>query len=72
MRIAILAEFPLSALTSRAMGRGGGQGCTVAPEGLRTVADQGRDAHREGQPLRLWKGPFLFRGQHPEAGPLER
>jgi glycosyltransferase involved in cell wall biosynthesis len=32
MRIAILAEFPLSALTSGAMGRGGGQGCTWLPQ----------------------------------------
>lgn len=32
MKIAILAEFPLSALTSGAVGRGGGQGCTWLPQ----------------------------------------
>lgn len=32
MRIAILAQFPLSALTSGAVGRGGGQGCTWLPQ----------------------------------------
>ena len=32
MRIAILAEFPLSALTGGAVGRGGGQGCTWLPQ----------------------------------------
>ncbi len=31
-RIAILAEFPLSALTGGALGRGGGQGCTWLPQ----------------------------------------
>jgi glycosyltransferase involved in cell wall biosynthesis len=30
--VAILAEFPLSALESGAMGRGGGQGCTWLPQ----------------------------------------
>lgn len=32
MKIAILAEFPLSALTGGATGRGGGQGCTWLPQ----------------------------------------
>lgn len=32
MKIAILAEFPLSALTGGAVGRGGGQGCTWLPQ----------------------------------------
>lgn len=32
LRIAILAEFPLSALTGGAVGRGGGQGCTWLPQ----------------------------------------
>lgn len=32
MRIAILAEFPLSALEGGAVGRGGGQGCTWLPQ----------------------------------------
>ncbi len=32
MRIAILAEFPLSALEGEAVGRGGGQGCTWLPQ----------------------------------------
>lgn len=32
IRIAILAEFPLSALEGGAMGRGGGQGCTWLPQ----------------------------------------
>jgi len=32
MRVAILAEFPLSALTGGAVGRGGGQGCTWLPQ----------------------------------------
>lgn len=32
MKIAILADFPLSALTSGAVGRGGGQGCTWLPQ----------------------------------------
>ncbi|MEI6819382.1 MAG: glycosyltransferase family 4 protein [Verrucomicrobiota bacterium] len=32
MRIAILAEFPLSALESGAVGRGGGQSCTWLPQ----------------------------------------
>jgi glycosyltransferase involved in cell wall biosynthesis len=32
MRIAILADFPLSALTGGAVGRGGGQGCTWLPQ----------------------------------------
>lgn len=32
MRIAILAEFPLSALAGGAVGRGGGQGCTWLPQ----------------------------------------
>ncbi len=31
-RIVILAEFPLSALTGGAVGRGGGQGCTWLPQ----------------------------------------
>lgn len=31
-RIAILADFPLSALTTGATGRGGGQGCTWLPQ----------------------------------------
>lgn len=32
MRVAILADFPLSALTSGALGRGAGQGCTWLPQ----------------------------------------
>ena len=32
MRIAILAEFPLSALEGEVVGRGGGQGCTWLPQ----------------------------------------
>lgn len=32
LRVAILAEFPLSALTGGAVGRGGGQGCTWLPQ----------------------------------------
>ncbi|MEX1114485.1 MAG: glycosyltransferase family 4 protein [Akkermansiaceae bacterium] len=32
MKIAILAEFPLSALSGGAVGRGGGQGCTWLPQ----------------------------------------
>ena len=32
LRVAILAEFPLTALHSGAMGRGGGQGCTWLPQ----------------------------------------
>ena len=32
MRVAILADFPLSALTGGAVGRGGGQGCTWLPQ----------------------------------------
>ena len=32
MKIAILAEFPLSALTGDAVGRGGGQGCIWLPQ----------------------------------------
>lgn len=32
LRVAILAEFPLSALTGGAIGRGGGQGCTWLPQ----------------------------------------
>jgi glycosyltransferase involved in cell wall biosynthesis len=32
MRIAILADFPLSALSEGALGRGGGQGCTWLPQ----------------------------------------
>ena len=32
MRIAILADFPLSALSGGAVGRGGGQGCTWLPQ----------------------------------------
>ncbi len=32
LRIAILAEFPLTALSGGAMGRGGGQGCTWLPQ----------------------------------------
>ena len=32
LRIAILAEFPLSALEGEAVGRGGGQGCTWLPQ----------------------------------------
>jgi len=32
MKIAILADFPLAALESGAMGRGGGQGCTWLPQ----------------------------------------
>lgn len=32
LRIAILAEFPLSALEGGAVGRGGGQGCTWLPQ----------------------------------------
>jgi glycosyltransferase involved in cell wall biosynthesis len=32
MRVAILAEFPLSALEGGAVGRGGGQGCTWLPQ----------------------------------------
>jgi len=32
MKIAILAEFPLSALEGGALGRGGGQGCTWLPQ----------------------------------------
>jgi len=32
MKIAILAEFPLSALEGGAVGRGGGQGCTWLPQ----------------------------------------
>jgi len=32
MKVAILAEFPLSALTGGAVGRGGGQGCTWLPQ----------------------------------------
>lgn len=32
IRVAILAEFPLSALTGGAVGRGGGQGCTWLPQ----------------------------------------
>lgn len=32
MKIAILADFPLSALESGALGRGGGQGCTWLPQ----------------------------------------
>jgi glycosyltransferase involved in cell wall biosynthesis len=32
LRIAILAEFPISALTGGAVGRGGGQGCTWLPQ----------------------------------------
>jgi glycosyltransferase involved in cell wall biosynthesis len=32
MRIAILAEFPVSALSGGAVGRGGGQGCTWLPQ----------------------------------------
>lgn len=32
MRIAILADFPLSALEGEATGRGGGQGCTWLPQ----------------------------------------
>ncbi len=32
LRIAILAEFPLSALSGGAVGRGGGQGCTWLPQ----------------------------------------
>ncbi len=32
LRVAILADFPLSALTGGAVGRGGGQGCTWLPQ----------------------------------------
>lgn len=32
VRVAILAEFPLSALSGGAVGRGGGQGCTWLPQ----------------------------------------
>ena len=32
MKVAILADFPLSALTGGAVGRGGGQGCTWLPQ----------------------------------------
>jgi glycosyltransferase involved in cell wall biosynthesis len=46
IRVAILADFPLSALTGGAVGRGGGQGCTWLPQlALAFEAEKDLDIH---------------------------